>query len=262
VAVQVRGSTTDDIWTYDLTRDTLTRLTFEGNNEYPIWTPDGKRITYQSLKFGLGASLYWKPADGSGVEERLMTRENLVTPNAWSSDGKLLSFHENNPKTNRDIWILDMERERKARPLLATPFTEGGAVFSPDNRWLAYVSDESGRQEVYVRPVSGSGEKWQVSTDGGMGPVWAHSGRELFYGSGTKLMVVDLAAGASFTAGKPRLLFEGQFRNNSANGLAEYDVTSDGQKFLMIQESGSQSAVRQLEVVQEWFSELRRAGGK
>ena len=174
----------------------------------------------------------------------------------------MLAFHETNPKTGRDIWILTTEGERKVRPLLATPFEESGPVLSPDNRWLAYVSNESGRQEIYVRPVSGSGEKWQVSTEGGTEPVWAHSGRELFYRNAAKMMAVDIAAGPAFTAGKPELLFEGQFRAVTGGTRAEYDVTSDDQKFLMIQESGAQSAPRQLEVVQEWFSELKRAGGK
>ena len=257
VAITIFGAKTD-IWIYDLSHDTLTRLTFEANSDYPLWTPDGRRIAYRSTKSGT-QNIFWKPADGSGTEERLATSQYNQSPTSWSSDGKTLAFYQIDPKTGRDIWILAMEGNRKARPLLATPFEETGAVFSPDNRWLAYVSNESGRYEVYVRPVSGSGEKWQVSTEGGMEPLWAPSGRELFYRNGTKVMAVDVATGSAFTAGKPRLLFEGHFRLQGAGVRTEYDVTSDGQRFLMIQESGSQSAPRQLEVVMEWFSELKRS---
>jgi serine/threonine-protein kinase len=261
VAVSILGATRD-IWTYDLTRDTLTRLTFEaGNKENPVWTPDGSGVTYSSSGFG-PFNLFLKSANGSGVEERLTKSQYAQTPSAWSSDGKMLGFVETNPKTGRDIWILATAGERKARPLLLTQFGETGVVFSPDNRWFAYVSNESGREEIYVRPVSGSGEKWQVSTDGGNEPVWPHNGRELFYRRGDRMMAVDLAAGTAFTAGKPHLLFEGQFQAGNSIGRAGYDVTADGQKFLMIQESGSQTAPRQLEVVMEWFSELKRAGGK
>ena len=256
VAVTIIGAK-NDIWSYDLIRDTLTRLTFEAINYYPIWTPDGRRITYRFTKSG-PQNIFWKPADGSGTEERLATSQYNQVPTSWSSDGKMLAFYESNPKTGWDIWILATEGDRKARPLLVTPFDEGAAVFSPDNRWLAYVSNESGRQEVYVRPVFGSGEKWQISTEGGTEPVWAHSGRELFYRSGAKMMAVDVGTDAAFAAGKLRLLFEGQFRVGPTAGRAGYDVTSDGQRFLMIQESGAESAPRQLEVVQEWFSELKR----
>ena len=261
VAVTILGAK-GDIWIYDLSHDTLTRLTFEAINDFPLWMPDSRRITYRSNKSG-PTNLFWRPADGSGTEELLAPSQYTQNSTSWSSDGKMLAFVQLNPKTGRDIWILSTEGGLKARPLLATPFDEMGAVLSADNRWLAYVSSESAREEVYVRPVSGSGEKWQVSTDGGTEPAWAHSGRELFYRNGAKMMVIDLAAGAVFTAGKPRLLFEGQFKTTAGTGAgAEYDVTPDGQKFLMIQESSAQSAPRQLEVVQEWFSELKRAGGK
>jgi len=138
-------------------RDTLTRLSFEGTtNNYPLWTPDGKRVAYRSQKGG-PANLFWKPADGSAAEERLTTSEYLQTPLAFSPDGRTLIYNEQNPKTAFDLMALTLEGERKSRPVLQTPFDERAARFSPDGRWLAYNSLESGRFEVYVQPFPGPG---------------------------------------------------------------------------------------------------------
>jgi Tol biopolymer transport system component len=176
------------IWLYDLSRETLTRLTFEGNtNQYPVWTPDGKQVAFVSNKEGPG-NVFWQLADGSGGLERLNTSEYTQTPHSWSPDGHLLAFIEVNPTTGVDIWVLRMGdpsassgQVRKAQPFLRTPFNESVPRFSPDGRWLAYISNESGRFEVYVQPYPGPGGKWQISTEGGMEPVWNRNGRELFY---------------------------------------------------------------------------------
>ena len=245
------------IWLYDLSADTLTRITFEGNaNSYPAWTPDGKRIAFESAKEG-PLNLYWQLADGSGGLERLTTSESWQVLSSWSPDGQLLAFTEVNPTTSYDIWILRMS-DRKAQPFLRTAFNEAAPQFSPDGRWIAYASDESGRFEVYVQPYPGPGGKWQVSTEGGTEPVWNRNGRELFYRSGDKMMAVDVTTQPSFVAGKSRMLFQGPYLPTPGT-LPNYDVSPDGQRFLMLKPSEqSGAAPTQINVVLNWFEELKR----
>jgi Tol biopolymer transport system component/predicted Ser/Thr protein kinase len=248
----------NQVWLYDLTRDTLTRFTFEGNaNQSPTWTPDGKRIAFYSSRGG-PANLYWQLADGSGGLERLSTDQFAQIPRSWSPDGQLLAFHENNPKTGKDIWVLRMS-DHKAEPFLVTPFMEGAPTFSPDGHWLAYVSNESGRPEVYVQPFPGPGGKWQISTEGGTEPAWNRNGRELFYRSGKKMMALDVATQPSFSPGKPRMLFEGEYFTSDwpLIGTA-YDVSPDGQRFLMVKSTEQASAATQINVVLNWFEELKQ----
>ncbi len=245
------------VWLYDLSRETLTRLTFEGNtNGTPAWTPDGKRISFQSNKEG-PINLFWLLADGSGGLERLTTSsEYNQAPSSWSPDGQLLAFTELSPATAWDIWVLRLG-DRKAQPFLRTPFTEGAPRFSPDGRWLAYVSNESGRYEIYVQPYPGPGGKRQISTEGGTEPVWNRNGRELFYRSENKMMAVDIATQPSFVAGKPRKLFEGAYLPTAAT-IQNYDVSPDGQRFLMLKGGEQEAAVTQINVVLNWFEELKQ----
>jgi serine/threonine protein kinase/Tol biopolymer transport system component len=244
-------------WLYDLSRDALTRFTLEGNlNNRPVWTPDGKRIAFVSTKGG-PQNLYWQPADGSGAPERLTISEYTQTPNSWSPDGQLLAFNEINPTTGPDIWVLRLS-DRKAQPFLQTPFNEGAPRFSPDGRWLAYISDESGHTEIYVQPYPGPGGKWQISTDGGTEPAWNPNGRELFYRRGDKMMAVEIATQTGFAAGKPRMLFEGRYQLSSLTA-SDYDVSPDGQRFLMLKPSEQeQAAPTQINVVLNWFEELKQ----
>jgi serine/threonine-protein kinase len=253
------------IWLFDLSRETLTRFTFEGNtNTNPVWTPDDKRIAFNSNKEGPG-NLFWQLADGSGGLERLNTSDYTRVPMSWSPDGQLLAFFEVNPTTQRDIWVLRMGdpsaalgQARKAQPFLQTPFDESVPRFSPDGRWLAYISNESGRFEIYVQPYPGPGGKWQISTEGGTEPVWNRNGRELFYRSGDKMMAVEIATQPSFSAGKPRMLFEGQYEPTPAT-TPNYDVSADGQRFLMLRPSESTvAAPTQINVVLNWFEELKQ----
>jgi Tol biopolymer transport system component len=245
------------IWLYDLSRETLTRLTFEGNvNVNPVWTRDGKRITFTSNKEG-PQNLFWQLADGSGGLERLTTSEYVNTPSSWSPDGQLLAFWEVNAATGWDIWVL-RPSDRKAQPFLRTPFNESVPRFSPDGRWLAYISNESGRYEIYVQPYPGPGGKWQISTEGGTEPAWNPNGKELFYRSGDKMMAVDIATQPGFSAGKPRVLFEGRYEPTPAT-FPNYDVSPDGQRFLMLKPAeASEAAPTQINVVLNWFEELKR----
>jgi serine/threonine-protein kinase len=258
VAVQITGQE-NQIWLYDLSRETLTRFSFEGStNTAPAWTPDGKRIVFQSNKEG-PQNLFWQLADGSGGLERLTTSEYLQAPDSWSPDGQLLAYIEINPKTGYDIWVLRLS-DRKTQPFVRTPFNEGAPRFSPDGRWLAYMSDESGRREIYVQPYPGPGGKWQISTGGGTEPVWNRNGRGLFYRSGDKMMAVDIATQPGFAAGKPRMLFEGPYVPIPLpNTFPNYDVSPDGQRFLMLKPSEqAQTAPTQINVVLNWFEELKQ----
>jgi len=248
----------EQIWLYDVARDTLTRFTFEGSsNQSPGWTPDGKRIVFRSNKEGPN-NLFWQLADGSGGLERLTTSQYTQNMTSWSGDGQLLAYFENNPTQQRDIWVLRMS-DRKAQPFLATPFNEGAGAFSPDGHWLAYVSNESGRPEIYVQPYPGPGGKWQISSDGGTEPLWNRNGRELFYRSGNKMMAVQITTQPAFAPSKPTMLFEGEYASSQfpATGIA-YDVSADGQRFLMVKENDQATATTQINVVLNWFEELNR----
>ena len=251
-----------DIWVYDISRNTLTRLTFEGINQHPVWAPDGSRVAFRSSRDGQ-LNIYWKPADGSGPAERLTTSEDVQSPSSWSQDGKFLAFYgrssaeANSPSTNYDIGMLPLEGERKPQPFLQTPFGEGEAVFSPGGHWLAYVSNESGRNEVYVQPYPGPGGKWQISTAGGGEPVWARNGRELFFRNGDEMMAVDVTTEPTFSAGTPRLLFEGTFITSTVF-RGNYDVAPDGQRFVMLKPYEQEAGAQQINVVLNWFEELRR----
>jgi serine/threonine-protein kinase len=255
---RVAVETESQIWIYDLARDTLTRFTFEGsNNQSPVWTPDGKRISFYSNKDG-PANIWWQLADGSGGLERLGTSQYPQIPRSWSPDGQFLAYHENNPTTKKDIWVL-RQSDHKAEPFLRTPFNEGGPAFSPDGHWLAYISDESGRQEIFVQPYPGPGGKWQISTEGGNEPAWSRNGRELFFRSGSKMMAVDVTTQPTFSAGKPKMLFEGQYFavTPGLTGTA-FDVSPDGQRFLMVKETEKATSSTQINVVLNWSEELKR----
>jgi len=253
----------NDLWLYDLARDTLTRFTFEGTtNLCPAWTPDGKRIAFTSNKDGQ-MNIYWQRADGSGGLERLTTSEHIQLPLSWSPDGQLLAVLEISPATLGDIQVLRMGdssagQGRKAQPFLQTPAYEGAPQFSPDGRWLAYVSSESGRFEIYVQPYPGPGGKYLISSEGGNEPVWNRNGRELFYRSGDKMMAVDVTTQPRFSVGKPKILFEGRYVP-SVGTIPDYDVAADGQRFLMIKlVDQEQAAPIQINVVLNWTEELKR----
>ena len=211
-----------------------------------ITTPDGKRLILASNREGPW-NLFWQPWDGSGPAERLASSEFNQWWGDLSPDGKLLAFEERN-----DILLLPMEGEREPQPFLQTEFTERSPAFSPDGRFLAYESDESGQFEVYVRPVRGPGGKRQVSADGGSVPRWNPNNAELFYKNGDKMMVVTTDLTGEIELGRPRVLFE------RATLFRRFDVTLDGLRFLMIDESRAGPPPSRLILVQNWFEELER----
>ncbi|MDA2927271.1 hypothetical protein MYX78_08575 [Acidobacteria bacterium AH-259-G07] len=258
VAITIDDSGNRDVWIYDLARETPTRLTFDpAGDEQPLWTPDGLRVVFRSGREGGG--LFWKAADGTGQVERLTTSANIQRPYSFSPDGKRLVFLEDNPETGFDLHVLSMEGEPSAQPLLQTQFSEGRSAISPDGRWMAYRSNESGQDEVYVRPFPKVEEgKWQISSEGGISPVWSPKGRELFYRNGEAMIVVRIQSEPTFTAGSREVLFRGRYFIGPGR---HYDISPDGQRFLMIKEGGQTedtSAPTQLIIVLNWFEELKR----
>jgi Tol biopolymer transport system component len=245
------------IWVYDVSRDTLTRVTFEGNaNTTFAWSPDGRRIAFRSNREGR-LNLYWQAFDDSNTVERLTTGDYTHSPNSFSPDGHLLAFMEQTPETGRDLWVLNLA-DREAQPFLKTSYEETAPTFSPDGKWLAYSSDESGRREIYVQPYPGPGGKWLISTDGGQEPVWNPKGGELFYRSGNKIMAVDIETESGFSAGNPRMLFEGRYLPTAAS-FPFYDVSPDGRHFLMLKPVESQAAApTHINIVLNWFDELKQ----
>jgi serine/threonine protein kinase len=247
------------IWLYDISRDALSRLTFAGtSNVDPVWTPDGKRIAFK----GKGNRLFWQSADGGGSAEELTTGKLDLNniPSAWSPDGQELAFLEGGGAT-RNIWILPL-KDRTPHVFVASSSIESAPSYSPDGRWIAYASNESGRSEVYVRPYPGPGGKWQISTEGGTEPVWNPKGRELFFRDGQKMMAVDYTAQPTFSAGKPKMLFQGPY-TPTPRSASDYDVSSDGQRFLMLK--AAEQAPGEISVVLNWTAELKQkvpAGNK
>ena len=227
-----------DIWVWDFARRTLTNLTFgEATERYPAWTPDGRRIAFTSDREG-SFNLFWKAADGTGPVERLTTSLNRHYEPSVSPDGTRLVFREQGGPTSQDIVMLSLDEGREVRPLLQTTFNELNGETSPDGRWLAYTSNESGRFEVYVRPFPNVDDaRWQVSGDGGTQPLWSRSGRELFYLRATGVLTsVRVAEGSEFTYENTDLSVATPYGDLAGGTFAgrSYDVAPDGQRFLMI----------------------------
>jgi serine/threonine protein kinase/Tol biopolymer transport system component len=246
-----------DIWIYDLGRRVSTRLTFgPGVNLFPIWSPDDEWVAFSSNRKGFH-DIYRKAASGTGQDELLFSGTGSKFPTDWSGETGLIAFHNTLPesKTGSDIWLLSVA-ERKVRPFLSTPFHEGSAQFSPDGRWIAYASAESGTVEVFVQAFPASGGKWQISTAGGSYPRWRRDGKELYYIAPVDtLMAVDVKTGSGFAAGTPKPLF--RTRIKSLDIGFQYDVSPDGQRFLVnTLPEGEQRD--EITVVQNWTAELRK----
>ena len=186
--------------------------------------------------------------------------DSYQVPFSWSGDGKLLAYVEINAETGRSIGLLSLEGEPSSRLVMDTRFDERSPSISPDGRWLAYDCDESGRKEIYVQSLPDMSGKWQVTTEGGSEPLWSPDGRELFYRVENRMMAVTIETDPIFVSGNPILLFEGQYYEEPT-GSRSYDVSPDGQRFLMIKEGDSADDQRnrtELIGVENWFEELKR----
>ncbi len=240
-----------DVWLYDMAQHTRTRLTFDQSGHRPIWTPDGRRIVYSRGQFSQG-DLYWIPADGTGPAESLLVAPEDQWAGDITPDGRTLLFRSGGAGPVRSIHTLSLQGPRLPRVLIANQFDNHSPSLSPDGHWVAYVSNESGRLEVYVRPFPGPGGRWQVSLDGGTEPLWAANGRELFYRNGAKMMVAAIALLPTFTVGARRELFEGNYVSDPV--YRSYDVTRDGRSFVLVR---SPKPLADFIVVLNWFDQLR-----
>jgi Tol biopolymer transport system component len=247
-----------DIWIWDFSRQNLTRLTLDAARERaPIWLDD-RRVAFESERDGK-LRLYSQAADGTGVPERIGDIEHeqgqIFQPKSVSRDGKWLVVTYPTPPT-RNVGLLDLMGDRQLKPLIEPGFIKDLPAVSPDGRWITYQSNETGRNEIYVRPFPAIDRRWTISTNGGERAVWSRDGSELFYIEPPgRLMAVSIEPGAEFSAGRPQLLFEGQF---AAPGGRAYDVAPDGRFLMMKTVSESESPTASLIVVQNWLEELKR----
>jgi len=266
----VNGAGTDeDIWLYDLARNVRTRFTLSQSGRYPVWSPDGSRIAYASARSSY-LDLYVKPSNGTGQEQLLLDVPGMKIPWSWSADGRFLAYAFRNPQPARDkfdIWILPLFGERKPFPFLQSEFNNGAPSFSPDGRWIAYVSDESGTREVYVASFPDPRTRLQVSNQGGLIPVWRPDGKELFYAalSGQLVSVGVSSKGSTLQLESPKPLFQA-FQSGpillalagGALGLGTqpFDISRDGQRFLIATTPNAE--LTPITVVVNWDAELKK----
>jgi eukaryotic-like serine/threonine-protein kinase len=264
VALTRPADGTPQIWIWDLVRETMTRLIFDKSANFrPIWTRDGKRIVFISSRNGK-FEIYWKAADGTGEIQKLGSVSDFnLNPSSWTSDGKTLVTEElNSVLTHSDIGTISMEGDHTRKPLLHEEYSEGHPIISPDGKYIAYMSAESGpnQMEVYVRPFPEVNKgKWQISSGGGESPLWSPNGRALFYRNGSAAMAVPVDTKETFSAGKPNMLFRGTYVTGYGQSPA-WDISPDGKRFLMVKEVGPTAAEgpRKINVVLNWIDELKQ----
>jgi Tol biopolymer transport system component len=267
IAFTRQTGTTSDIWTRDLARGTDLRLTSDASgNMVPVWSPGGDRIVFRSNRGGHPGDIYQRKASGSGQDELLLSTPNYKTPMQWSRDGRFIAYSENDPASKWDLWLLSQgpnaASDRKPVPFLHTEFSENQGQISPDGRWMAYTSDESGTLEVYVRPFPAGEGKWKISVSGGEQPRWRGDGKEIFFVSvDGKLMAASVkevgAPQPSIEPGTPVPLFDTHIVGTPIYMASQYDVTADGKRFLVNTNRSSGSAPA-LTVVVNWEADLRK----
>jgi len=240
----------NDIWIYDLARNTQEQLTFEGHNRSPAWAFDGDRLAFVSERSGT-VGIYWTRADEPVRSGPLWTSEHGLAVHSWSPDGNLLAFVETHPLTGADIWLFSFA-DGTATPYLSTSARESSPCFAPDGRWMAYASDQSGQDEVYVQSLSGVSITRPVSTDGGTDPRWAPGGKELLYRTGNRLTAVSVSMEPTFRkVGQPRLVFEG-------DRIVGYDIHPEDGRFLVAKGERERAGLMEIRVILNWFEELKR----
>jgi dipeptidyl aminopeptidase/acylaminoacyl peptidase len=256
IAMAIRPPGNVDIWLLDAATGNRDRFTLEPEeDETPVWSSDGKRVAYSATWTGQARRVFVKPVDRSSERRLLYTGQYHIHLSDWSPDDKWLAYDEVHPQNGTDIWLLQADSSAEPQPVATTNASELRAVFSPDGRWLAYQSDETGRPEVYVVPLTSLTSVRQVSTDGGTFPNWAPGGDELFYLNGDTLMVKAVSTeGDDLHLGAARPVFH-------YPRLFEFDVAPDGQRFV-IRTTNTEAMVREIRVVLNWFEELKEMVGR
>jgi dipeptidyl aminopeptidase/acylaminoacyl peptidase len=253
-----------NVWTYDPGRNVTSRLTFLASSSAPVWTADGKRIVYyQPAAANQKYALAWRAADGTGDEEILVEGDASLVPESVSPDGRFLLYSRSGHGSASDLWVLPLKGERTPVTFLKTLASEYSGAFSPDGKWVAYVSTESGRPEVYVRAFPGpGGGKWQISNEGGTQPAWPKGANEIFYRNGERMMTVPVQTQPTFQPGAPRQLFTGRYLTFTGP-FRSYDVAPGGQRFLMVRDKEATLTASRAVVVLNWARELvQRAPAK
>ncbi len=251
----VAGNT--DVYVLEWARKARSRLTFEAAQDIaPVWSADGKRIIYASARDGGAANLYWQPSDGTGSAERLTTGPNQQWPYAVTRDGQTLVYIEQGPKTSFDIYSIPLTGDRKPRGLLTSQADERRPTLSPDGKWMAYQSDESGSFEIFVRPFPDvNAGRWQVSAGGGASPLWGADIREILYRQGQTVMRVGVSTTPAFAAATPSVLFGANLMPDA--GGIQYGLALDGQRLALIKNHASGDARSEYQVALNWFEEVR-----
>lgn len=235
----------------------MTRLTFDpGEDETPVWSGDGARIAFSSARSGQPRTIFVMPPDDPGSVRPLATTRYITHLGSWSPDRQALAWTDFDPVTGGDIRVLRTDGAGTVRDVVTGPFNQRGPAFAPDGRWLAYTSDETGRDEVYVQAYPGPGAKLQISVGGGSQPVWARDGKELYYRGERQMMAVGVSLSPEFTAADQRPLFADTYELEHRDDR-NYDVSGDGKRFLMVKTERT-AASTQLMVVLNWFQELQR----
>ena len=264
VGVQATEGSNYDMWVWDMTRAVKTRLTTGPETDgVPLWSPTGEEAAFSSHRAG-NWDIFLRQADGSGAAKVLVASPRDENVTDWSRDGKYLLYLLDDPETGTDLGYLERNEDGSAwepHPFLHTPFNERAAKFSPDGRYVAYVSDESGEWEVYARPFPQGGRRSTVSSNGGSQPRWSRDGKELFYVEGSTLVAVSVSSGAAFSVGSARRLFEhpGLRDGRGTTSYPRYDVSADGRQFVLPErvDLGEEAPEPSIRVVQNWFEEFR-----
>ena len=252
IAFESQAGASNEIWVADLASQAAERLTREGFSDRPEWTPDGRRVLYVNARKPIN-ELWWQPADGSGAAELVYQPTDAIREGVFTPNGDTIVFRMDTPDSNRDLYLLPLRGERKPVPLLTGIDDDKQPRVSPDSKWLAYVSDQSGREEVYVRPLTGGGARVSISTGGGGEPLWAPDGTRLFYRVGARLMAARVVTSPAFAVVARDTLFEGPFMTDQWH--PNYDVAPDGKSFVMVRPVAQD---RQLIIVMNWLEELRQ----
>jgi Tol biopolymer transport system component len=267
LAIEIEGPN-HDFYVYDFARAVLSKMTTDGESHWPVWSPDGTHLVYRAGH--MQAWRMWQmPADRNRPAEQVPGIGAQQSAESWSPDGQTIAYTAVNPEAGAHIMVTSLD-DHASHPFADIKAPAGSPKFSPDGRWLAYCSNESGKAQVYVQAFPGPGLKTQVSNDGGTDPVWRRTGGELYFRNGDQMMVVSVSTAQTFTAGRPQRLWEGHYSHGMSASCgppgatsSNYDVTADGQRFLMVKDEAPDTAFsRQMVVVLGWADELTRVSSK